>query len=104
MSNCARRPLVQRSIMRFVRATAIASALTVGPTHAQSPPPDRVPADTIVTLQRGGCEKRCAVYKLVLFADGTVIYDGQYYVRRAGVVVDKVSVDVIAALVEEFRT
>lgn len=62
-----------------------------------------VPADTVITLQRGGCELRCAVYKVVVFADGTVIYDGQYYVRKTGVVRDKVAVERIKALVEEFR-
>jgi hypothetical protein len=62
-----------------------------------------VPADTVITLQRGGCEKRCAVYKVVVFADGTVIYDGQYYVRKTGVVRDKVAVEQVRKLVDDFQ-
>ena len=57
----------------------------------------------MITLQRGGCERRCAVYKLILFADGTLIYDGQYYVRRSGLVLDKVDVATIKALIHDFE-
>ncbi len=64
---------------------------------------DPVPANTVITLQRGACEKRCAVYKVILFADGTVIYDGQHYVRKVGIVRDKVEVENIRKLIEEFR-
>jgi len=64
---------------------------------------DPVPANTVITLQRGACEKRCAVYKVVLFADGTVIYDGQYYVRKTGVMRDKIAVEGIDKLLNEFQ-
>ena len=42
------------------------------------------PPDTLIILQRDGCEGPCPVYRLVLFADGTVLYQGQYHVRRTG--------------------
>ena len=62
-----------------------------------------VPPNTVITLQRGACEKRCAVYKIVVFADGTLIYDGQYYVHRIGLVLDKVDVAAIRRLIEDFQ-
>lgn len=65
--------------------------------------PQAVPADTVITLQRGGCEKRCAVYKIVVFADGTLIYHGQHYVRKNGVVLQKVDGKAIAQLVADFQ-
>ncbi|MCW5748011.1 MAG: hypothetical protein KIT36_17605 [Alphaproteobacteria bacterium] len=64
---------------------------------------DPLPPNTLITLQRGACEKRCAVYKVVVFADGTVVYDGQYYVRKSGVVRDKVDVGSVAKLITEFE-
>jgi len=86
------------------RWVVLVSLLSVAIARAAQPRPDAVPADTIITLQRGGCEKRCAVYKIMLFADGTLIYDGQYYVRKDGVVSTKVDVTAIKTLVDEFRT
>lgn len=65
--------------------------------------PGSVPSNTVITLQRGGCEKRCAVYKIIVFADGTVIYHGQYYVRRNGPGLNRVDVSVIRRLIEDFQ-
>jgi len=38
------------------------------------------PPDTVITMFRGGCERRCPVYRVAIF-DDTVIVDGRYYVR-----------------------
>jgi hypothetical protein len=62
------------------------------------------PPDTLIVLQRGACEQRCAVYRLVIFADGTVIYDGRYFVRRAGLLRGGVAPEALAKLVEELET
>ena len=43
---------------------------------------DWAPPDTVITMVRGGCEKRCPVYRVVVFADGTVIVEGRHYLRR----------------------
>jgi hypothetical protein len=40
------------------------------------------PPDTVITMVRGGCEKRCPVYRVVIFADGTAIVEGRYYLRK----------------------
>jgi hypothetical protein len=60
--------------------------------------------DTLISLQRGACEARCAVYRVMIFADGTVIYDGQHFVRRAGLIRSGVSPEVLAALLKEFES
>jgi hypothetical protein len=60
--------------------------------------------DTLITLQRGACEKRCAVYRLVIFADGTVIYEGQYFVRQTGLIKSSISPEVLAKLIGDLET
>ena len=60
--------------------------------------------DTLITLQRGACEQRCAVYRLVIFADGTVIYDGQHFVRRAGLIKSGISPEVLSKLILDLET
>jgi hypothetical protein len=54
--------------------------------------------DTVILLQRGACERRCAVYKVIILGDGTTIFDGQYFVRRDGVVRAQVSAESIERL------
>jgi hypothetical protein len=60
--------------------------------------------DTLISLQRGACEQRCAVYRVVIFADGTVIYDGRHFVRRAGLVRGGMSPEALAQLLEELQS
>lgn len=60
--------------------------------------------DTLITLQRGACEQRCAVYRLMIFADGTVIYDGQYFVRRTGLIRSGISPEVLSRLLRDLET
>jgi len=58
--------------------------------------------DSSITLQRHSCERRwlCPVYKLVLFGDGTVLYDGIYYVRVKGTVRTHISPDAFLTLLK----
>ncbi|MBI4904820.1 MAG: hypothetical protein HY820_14360 [Acidobacteria bacterium] len=62
---------------------------------------DELPADTLITLQRGACEKRCAVYNLVIFADGSVIYDGRYNVKRTGLIKSSITREALGALLKD---
>jgi len=64
---------------------------------------NEVPADAVITLQRGACERRCAVYKIVIFADGTVIYDGQYYVKRKGLILSQADPAMLLKLIDDFK-
>ncbi len=62
------------------------------------------PPGTLIVLERGACEQRCAVYRIVIFADGTVIYEGQHFVRRSGLVRSGVSPQVLARLLNELES
>ena len=65
---------------------------------AQVSSADEIPDDSVITLQHHTCERHCAVYKVVLFGDGTVIYYGQYYVRRKGLVLGSVDREVSTSI------
>lgn len=60
--------------------------------------------DTLITLQRGACEQRCAVYRLIIFADGAVIYEGQHFVRRTGLIKSGISPEVLSKLINDLAT
>lgn len=86
--------------MRRTLVTLCASLVLVA---TSSTAEEAVPPDTVITLQRGGCEKRCAVYRLIVFADGTLIYDGQYFVRKRGLVRGKVDAAAVTRLIGDFQ-
>ena len=79
----------------FLILTAV--VLAFGQT-AREPAPD-----TLIVLQRGACEQRCAVYRLTIFADGTVIYEGRYFVHRSGLIKSGVSPDVLNKLISDLE-
>jgi hypothetical protein len=70
---------------------------------AQVSSADELPDDSVITLQHHTCERHCAVYKVVLFGDGTVIYYGQYYVRRKGLVLGSVDREVFRKLIDSAK-
>jgi Domain of unknown function (DUF6438) len=55
----------------------------------------------LIVLQRGACEHRCAVYKVIIFADGSVIFDGRSYVRRTGVIRASIGLEAVRKLLDE---
>jgi hypothetical protein len=66
-------------------------------------PADETTRDAIITLQRNTCERHCPVYRVVLFGDGTVIYYGESYVRRKGLVLSHVDPEVIEKLIDSAK-
>jgi hypothetical protein len=88
--------------MRLRRVLALLPLLLALPLAAAPSFAYAVP-DTVITLQRKACEKRCAVYKVMIFGDGTVIYDGEYFVRRPGLVKSSISTPVLTQLVSDLE-
>lgn len=79
-------------------------AIFAGSLLGQENTSGKTPApDTLITLQRGACESRCAVYRLVIFADGTVIYDGRYFVRRQGLIQSGISPEALNRLIADLE-
>jgi hypothetical protein len=59
--------------------------------------------DTLIILQRGACENRCAVYRLAIFADGSVIWEGRHFVRQSGLVKSGISQAVLSKLIADLE-
>lgn len=60
------------------------------------------PRDTVIIMHHGGCEKRCPVYNVVVFADGTVIVEGRYYLRKPVLARSEIPAADVKKLVERF--
>ena len=80
----------------------VSTTVSGGQTEPKAIYLNTVPDDTIVTLQRGACEHRCAAYKLIIFGDGVLIWVGEDHVRQMGVVKSKVNVEELKKMLEEF--
>jgi len=59
--------------------------------------------DVIITLERRGCDGQCPVYKLTIYGNGTVIYDGYYFVNVTGKHITNISEGKIRELISEFE-
>lgn len=62
---------------------------------------DELPPDTLIILHRGACEHRCPVYNVIVFSDGTALFDGRSYVRRPEVIRTQVGRGVVRRLLDE---
>jgi hypothetical protein len=65
---------------------------------AQPPQQPDVPADTTVSLQRTSCYGPCPVYTVKIDARGSVIYEGEKFVRVVGRQTARVDRSVVARL------
>jgi hypothetical protein len=62
-----------------------------------------VPDDLIILMQRGNCEGGCPVYRILIFGNGDVIWQGRSGVARRGIVQDAIQPDAIRALIRDFE-
>src|SRR5262245_50239604 len=51
---------------------------------AQTAPPQTIPQDLMITLERTECFGSCPDYKLTVAADGAVVFEGRRFVKREG--------------------
>ena len=84
---------------QFLPLFAAAIAL-VGVSAAQS---RSVPSDFSVTLQRTGCLGNCPEYQVTVLADGSVQYEGRWYVRAKGVRNKTIPPSTVERLVQSLR-
>lgn len=59
-------------------------------------------ARKVVTLERTPCFGACPVYKLTIFSNGTVIYEGKQNVRRPGKATGRISQERLQELIADF--
>lgn len=62
----------------------------------------KISKDLEITLERRHCYGTCPVYKLAVFGDGRVIYQGERFVKEVGERTKTLSPDEVKMLVNEF--
>jgi Domain of unknown function (DUF6438) len=90
----------------YMLSTALRFISTIGlfclPTIAAAQQP--IPDDLVISLQRGNCEGGCPVYRVLIFANGDVIWQGRGRVAKPGVALSAVERDQIRALIRDFES
>lgn len=72
--------------------------------QVQQPAPMQIiPKDTVITLERTGCFGTCPIYKLKISANGSLIYEGQMYIKTKGIVKSTLSQEQLRELISEFE-
>lgn len=82
-------------------APALAASLAMPGCHravAQA----ALPADTVITLERGACYGNCPIYRISLHGDGRVEFHGERDVAHVGNASAKVAPAAVRALLERF--
>lgn len=87
-------------LLRSLRFAALGVLLCV---PALAAPQDPIPDDLMISLQRGNCEGGCPVYRVLIFANGDVIWHGRYRVAKVGVVLSQIERDQVRALIQDFE-
>ena len=90
-------------MIRLLLAMAVCVAVILTSVGCSKPPtPDDV-SDVVITLQRGPCFGACPVYKLTVYGDGRVVYQGIRFVGVEGTRTAIINEDKIRQLVNEFH-
>jgi len=64
----------------------------------------RTSSTSVITLERTGCFGTCPVYKLTIFKDGNVLFEGKEYVRQEGKASGKISQKALKDLIAQFQS
>lgn len=62
-----------------------------------------IPNDLEITFEQTPCKGNCWVYNLKVSADGLLLYEGIENVEKLGIFQDKLSVEEIKQLIDEFK-
>jgi hypothetical protein len=57
----------------------------------------------VITLQRTACFGACPIYKLTIFGDGRVVYEGERFVKVTGKRTARISPKAVKQLISEFN-
>lgn len=86
------------AIARLVLAASLLGGIAAA--RALSP---AAPSGIVITLERGPCEARCAVYRLTLEGNGHVVYVGQHFVHKTGRATARVPADAVHRIAEDLE-
>ncbi|MFC2068385.1 DUF6438 domain-containing protein [Chloroflexota bacterium] len=80
----------------------LVATLSIGCNSNRTPVPNNI-KDVVITLERTACFGTCPVYKLTIYGDGRVIYEGMRFVKVEGTATTSISEDKIKQLIAEFQ-
>lgn len=63
---------------------------------------DTIPPDTVITLERSICFGSCPDYKITIYGDGRLVYEGRRFVKTEGTVNGTVTQEQLRELLAEF--
>lgn len=86
--------LILSSIAIFAAAQVLAAAGDRYP----------IPRDMLMLMQRGNCEGGCPVYRVAIFSNGDVVWQGTARVAKVGVLQSHLEPDQVRDLIDEFRS
>jgi Family of unknown function (DUF6174)/Domain of unknown function (DUF6438) len=103
----------------FISLGLLLSLGFIAPASSQSPTPPALPTNlpslpqinqnipnqrrSIITLERTACFGACPIYKLTIFGDGKVVYEGERFVKITGKRTAKISQKAVKELISDFE-
>ncbi len=89
--------------MKALALIALSLALTACSLPLLQPPPTPDYATLVVTLERMACFGSCPIYKLTIYGDGAVVYEGEDFVQVTGKQTATISAEKVRELVAEIQ-
>jgi hypothetical protein len=74
------------------------------PKSTATGPTEDIPEDLVITLERGICFGTCPAYKVTISSDGSVEFEGRYYVKKKGTVRTTISRQQLRLLIAEIES
>lgn len=62
-----------------------------------------IPRDTVIVMESGYCERECPIYRVIVFGDGDVIWQGRHNVRVKGLAKGSLTPDQVREILDELR-
>jgi hypothetical protein len=86
-----------------MRGLVITMALTLAMmARADTTAPQSTAGTLVASLERTACYGTCPIYKIWIFSDGTVKYEGKRFVKKTGAAVGKLAPKALAQLAKVF--
>ena len=93
--------MLLRTLATFILSTILVACAISTPQPAATPAPDY--SDLVITLQRTACFGTCPIYKLTVYGDGRVEYEGEQFVAVQGAQTATITPEQVKALATAFE-
>jgi hypothetical protein len=90
-------------LLRTLATLALSAILVACAISTLEPAPAPDYSDLVITLQRTACFGTCPIYKLTVYGDGRVEYEGGQFVAVEGAQTATITIDQVKALVTAFE-